>query len=99
MIIVSQRRTEIINFDNMTNVSVVKCIKNRFEILADSNNEINPLGYYNTKKRAKEVLEEILEYKSMFEFFKYVPDDVQEEMVDDFIKDNVIFNTYEMPEK
>lgn len=102
MVIVSQEKDGIINFDNILvirlstdfetnkkNIIYVDCV----------GDEHFGIGKYDTEERAKEVLEEILEYRSMFEFFKYVTDDVQEKMADDFIKDNVIFNTYEMPEK
>ena len=98
MIIVSQRKDELVNFDRIESIWIEADEEGRFtiEATADTN---STLGTYSTEERAKEVLEEILEYKSMFEFFKYVTDEVQEKMADDFIKQNIIFDTYEMPEK
>ena len=91
-------KDELVNFDRIESIWIGADEEGRVTIEATA--DINStLGTYSTEERAKEVLEEILEYKSMFEFFKYVTDDVQEKMVDDFIKNNVIFNTYEMPEK
>ena len=102
MVIVSQEKDGIINFDNILVIRLSTDFetKKKTIIYVDCvGDEHFGMGKYDTEERAKEVLEEILEYRSMFEFFKYVTDDVQEKMADDFIKDNVIFNTYEMPEK
>ena len=67
MIIVSQDKEEIINFDNMTRVYITfdedddyVCIRTE---TVDSLYE--DLGYYNTEARAKEVLQEIIsKYKT-----------------------------------
>ena len=67
MIIVSQDKEEIINFDNMTRVYITLdkgdddvCIRTE---TVDSLYE--DLGYYKTEARAKEVLKEIVEtYKN-----------------------------------
>lgn len=62
MIIVSQDKEEIINFDNMTRVYITfdegdddVCIRTE---TVDSLYE--DLGYYKTEERAKEVLQEII---------------------------------------
>jgi hypothetical protein len=64
MIIVSQDKKKIINFDNLTQVYITHCEEDntgyfiRFETV-DSLYE--DLGEYSTEDRAKEVLEEIIE--------------------------------------
>lgn len=64
MIIVSQDKKKIINFDNLTQVYITRCEEDntgyfiRFETV-DSLYE--DLGEYSTEDRAKEVLEEIIE--------------------------------------
>ena len=72
MIIVSQDKTKIINFDNMTRVYItfdegddVVCI--RIETV-DSLYE--DLGYYKTEGRAKEVLQEIVKTYVLTEQYK-----------------------------
>lgn len=61
MIIVSQDKSEIINFDKVQNIYVSgRFISLYFEL---NNNEV--IGTYKTEERAKEVLQEILEaYKN-----------------------------------
>lgn len=101
MIIVSQDKGKIINFDNMTRVYITfdegdgdVCIRTE---TVDSLYE--DLGYYKTEARAKEVLQEIVKQKSIFEYFKNVPERTQNLIAKDFTEDNKIFDTYEMPEK
>lgn len=67
MIIVSQDKGKIINFDNMTRVYITfdegdddVCIRTE---TVDSLYE--DLGYYKTEERAKEVLKEIWEFYEM----------------------------------
>ena len=67
MIIVSQDKTRILNFDNVV-VIFFKNENEKFAIYADTNTEQNVhMGNYEEKERAKEVLEEIVnkyaEYK------------------------------------
>lgn len=62
MIIVSQDKTEIINFDNVTRVFMDKIDDKSFCIGADTNSAesmVWQLGEYTTEERAKEVLQEI----------------------------------------
>ena len=65
MIIVSQDKEEIVNFDLICNIFVfgsgIKCI------LADGCDTI--IGEYKTQKRAKEVLEEIINMYKATESF------------------------------
>ena len=59
MIIVSQDKTKIVNFDNLFNIDYYKTDGN-FDIDANTENDIVCLGHYKTEERAKEVLQEIM---------------------------------------
>ena len=97
MVIVNQNRDEIINFEKMNNIYVSKS----GEVRACANMEdcVYVLGKYESEERAKEVLQEIVKQKAIFEFFKNVPEKTQILLAKDFKEDNEIFDTYEMPEK
>lgn len=99
MIIVSQDKDRIFNFDNLTNILATSagednewCIKVIF-----LNLDFEVIGYYRTEERAKEVLEEIKYWQFQFELFKVVSAEKQEEMQDFFERYNREFNIYEMP--
>lgn len=88
MIIVSQDKGKIINFDNMTRVYITfdegdddVCIRTE---TVDSLYE--DLGYYKTEGRAKEVLQEIIRAYTCWENFKYG------------IAEGIVTPKYEMPE-
>ena len=99
MIIVSQDKGKIINFDNMTRVYITfdegdddVCIRTE---TVDSLYE--DLGYYKTEGRAKEVLQEIAQKFSSYLKLEGGPAILQGQM---YIQPN-IFNipkVYEMPE-
>lgn len=64
MIIVSQDKTRIINYDNILQLYISRYIKGaiteyyiRYE---DCNNSYEDIGAYKTEERAKEVLQEII---------------------------------------
>ena len=59
MIIVSQDKRKIVNFDNLFNIDYYK-IDGNFEIDANTDKDSISLGYYKTEERAKEVLQEIM---------------------------------------
>lgn len=95
MIIVSQKKDEIINFENINNIYV----SSGTEIIACANMEDcnYTLGNYKTKERAKEVLQEIAQKYSSYLKLEGGPAILQWQ-VD--IQPN-IFNipkVYEMPE-
>nr|DAG39830.1 MAG TPA: hypothetical protein [Caudoviricetes sp.] len=63
MIIVSQEKTRIINFDNILQLYINKCeeeIMKYYVRYEDCNNSYEDLGEYKTEERAKEVLQEII---------------------------------------
>ena len=95
MIIVSQDKKAIHNFDNILSLQV----EGSDVIVYDTINDGSSLGIYSSEERAKEVLQEIVKQKAIFEFFKNVPERTQILLTKDFKEDNEIFDTYEMPEK
>lgn len=59
MLIVSQDREEILNFENIENIWIsAEERKFAIEATADTN---TTLGYYKTKERAKEIIAQIVE--------------------------------------
>lgn len=63
MIIVSQDKRMIINFDNIVGIVIRKNMdENLYQVQCKSENEKNKriLGKYKTEERAKEVLQEIM---------------------------------------
>lgn len=65
MIIVSQDKNEILNFNNIMNIQVTNCEEDGYLISAGfivgRDDNYRDLGYYKTEERAKEVLQEITE--------------------------------------
>ena len=85
MIIVSQDKSEIINFDKVQNIYVSgRFISLKFEL---NNNEV--IGTYETEERAKEVLKEILEAYKNCNYYR----------LSQMGKGFVINDYYEMPEE
>lgn len=69
MLIVSQDKEEIVNFDKVESIWICSDEEGRFtiEATADTN---STLGYYETKERAKDILEEIVkEYENVKAIF------------------------------
>lgn len=64
MIIVSQDKKEIVNFDNIMNINITDCEKDGYTISAGfivgRDDNYRELGLYETEERAKEVLKEIV---------------------------------------
>lgn len=66
MIIVSQDKTQILNFDNINYLYVSKIVDDNFAIEINySDCNYNVIARYKTEERAKEVLQEI---KNVFSF-------------------------------
>ena len=65
MIIVEQDEKTIINFDEVTKILITSPIgtnDGEFKITAENILTAEILGYYKTEERAKEVLEDIMEF-------------------------------------
>ena len=102
MIIVSQEKDEILNFNNIMNIQVTNCEEDGYLISAGfivgRDDNYRDLGYYKTEERAKEVLKEITQKYSSYLKLEGGPAILQGQMD---IQPN-IFNipkVYEMPEK
>ena len=104
MIIVSQDKETIVNFDNIVTLYVIKdCISeikglDGYNIDYSTNDEINiVIATYKTEERAKEVLQEIIQTRNNFEYYKYADESKRNE-VDSYMKTKYkFFDTYEMP--
>lgn len=97
MIIVSQDKKRIINFERITEITVSGTgILVGDDVFIPKAEEV---GKYESEERAKEVLQEIVKRKAIFEFFKNIPETTQILLAKDFKEDHEIFDTYEMPEK
>lgn len=72
MIIVSQEKNRIINFDNILQIYITidEDDKGCYIQYEDCNNSYEGLGKYNTKERAKEVLQEIVKTYVLIEQYK-----------------------------
>ena len=102
MIIVSQEKDEILNFNNIMNIQVTNCEEDGYLISAGfivgRDDNYRDLGYYKTEERAKEVLQEITQkYSSYLKL-----EGGQAILKGQMDIQNNIFNipkVYEMPEK
>lgn len=72
MIIVSQEKDEILNFNNIMNIQVTNCEEDGYLISAGfivgRDDNYRDLGYYKTEERAKEVLTR--NYTKIFKLFE-----------------------------
>lgn len=70
MLIVSQDKTKLINFNNIKEIRQIHEDYNNVEIEALINDNYTVLGKYKTTERAKEILEAIIkEYKKVLTTF------------------------------
>ena len=69
MIIVSQDRQNIVNFENIMTIRLG--YNGKYIVRAENQNKVCELGEYATEKRANEVLEEITEKYENIELAKY----------------------------
>lgn len=75
MIIVSQDKEVIVNFNNVENIWIYNPLENnegKFEIRAETHSNNMFIGAYKTEERAKEVLGEIINIYKATEAFKVV---------------------------
>lgn len=98
MIIVSQDKEKIVNFDNLTQVYITQDEEEtayfiRFETV---DSLYDDLGKYETEERAKEVLQEIYKNYADFELIRCIEDNFQQHLI--VGNKNKYFDIYEMPE-
>lgn len=98
MIIVSQDKEKIVNFDNLTQIYITQDEeeKTNFIKCETVDSLYDELGEYKTEEREKEVLQEIYKNYSDFELIRCVNDNFQEQLI--VGNKNQYFDIYEMPE-
>lgn len=104
MIIVTQERNRVLNFKNIIELEISQIEngenKGKYAIYElDNSGGLEPIGYYKTEERAREVMKEIIMAYSNVNYFKNANKE---------IKDNLLvlmqdaynhFDVYEMPEE
>ena len=75
MIIVSQNKTEILNFENINLIGID--LEGKIKARLDKE-DIATLGKYETEERAKEVLDEIVNTRAITEIYKCSNDNTQD---------------------
>lgn len=98
MIIVSQDKKTIINFENTTRISIIPPQKEGYKYSIAINSCLD-LGYYKTEERAIEVLEDLYSTKAVFELYKCSDADTQYIFDEKMLEENLIFDTYKMPKE
>lgn len=87
MIIVSQNKKEIINFDNVMSIQIFDCEDGEWAIFAafivGRDDNYRELGYYKSEKRAKEVLVEILKNVNSQKFFLKPKINLRQDIIED----------------
>ena len=95
MIIVSQDKKTILNFDNSTTIRMYKTSRGYEIDTCLTNGNTSDLGEYATEERAKEVLQEIIETYKATETFKAISNRISDEVGAIAIENGFV---YEMPE-
>ena len=95
MLILSQDKETIINFENITRASIVPPVEKGYKYSIAINGCLD-LGYYTSKERAKEVLQEIILHYKATETFKAVSNKISDQVSCIAIKQGFV---YEIPEK
>ena len=106
MIIVSQDKDVIVNFDNVVSVYVIrdalseeKGLEN-YNIDYSTNDEINiVIGTYATKERAKEILKMIVSAYQSYKLFQCTNNAIQEEIAKKYQEFSIIPFKFEMPQE
>jgi hypothetical protein len=107
MIIVSQNKKRIFNFENLVETGVFvrniyppKDNVKRYDLQGvTQNGGCIILGAYDTEERAKEILSEIVTYNANFNLFKCSCAGTQARAAKEFLEKGIRFDIYEMPEK
>lgn len=98
MIIVSQDKSEVINFNNVVRLEVSN--NTHGQALIEVHNFCDDfetvIGLYKTEERAKEVLQEIIKLYKATETFKAISNRISDEVGAIAIENGFV---YEMPEK
>ena len=96
MLILSQDKKAIHNFNNIISIQIEEGYNGFRLIVYGAITNYTSLGKYKTEERAKEVLQEILKLYKVTEIFKIISDRISGETGATVIQNGFI---YEMPEK
>lgn len=97
MIIVSQDKKNIFNFEN---IEFIEIAENKTTIRCQCKIDLNCwLGNYKTEERAKEVLSEIAIAQSNFEYFKNATKEGKDYIINLLKHKYEKFDIYEMPKE
>ena len=96
MIIVSQDKEKLVNFDNVTELYIVKLERDFYIRIETNNGACKYLGKYETLERAKEVLTFIYKVYSDQTLIKHINPEFQNRLIAG--DKNKYFDIYEMPE-
>lgn len=103
MIIVSQDKTKMINFDNILCIWIDDNILDKtepsFTINVETGDFLVDVGNYSTEERAKEVLQQIACRYSSEEMYKRADSKTQEVLTRKYIETKIIPYIFEMPER
>lgn len=81
MIIVSQDKETIINFENITRISIVPPVEKGYKYSIAINGCLD-LGYYTSKERAKEVLRDLLKRMNNQKFLMKPKRNIKQETIE-----------------
>lgn len=98
MIIVSQDKETIINFENTTRISIIPPVEKGHKYSIAINGCLD-LGYYKTKERAKEIIAEITLAYSNFTYFKTATKEGKDYIINLLKHKYEKFDIYEMPKE
>ena len=105
MLILSQDRRTIVNFDNMKTIELDSETNFTSINIFRETNEVETgvcglfIGHYATEERAKEVLKDICGYLGLNEMYKYGDSEVQEMICKKMDEGNGLLFIYEMPKE
>lgn len=99
MIIVSQDKKQIINFERTSNIWVSEEIDGDFEVF-EINADGELLGIYKTEKRAKEILIAIMASYQANKILECIHGNIeQNQIAEKFLESGTLPFRYEMPEE
>lgn len=101
MIIVSQDKYNVLNFNTTVNIGLeeISTLNDIVQVTAETNGNAVVLGKYKNEERAKEVLEDMVTTRAIFEIYKCSDTDIQCMFDKRMLEENMTFDTYEMPEE
>ena len=103
MLIINQDKTMILNFENIEAIGIGNPLEDKdgkFKILCDTTSDNQyTMAEYDTEERAKEVLVDIVNIRAIIEIYKCSNEDTQDIFDKKMLKENLLFDTYEMPKE